>query len=92
MMAELPHRATIDSCQTNEVLGRLGAAKCFPENGVIRRLGVQECEVSKGGKLQCVSDCFCAFCYTEIKGHASSQREGCVFTRMLMRSKLQLGM
>lgn len=33
---------------------------------------MQECEVSKGGKLQCVSDCSCVFCYTEIKGQVTS--------------------
>ena len=39
---------------------------------ILKSIAVQECEVSKGGKLQCVSDCFCIFCYTEIKGQVTS--------------------
>lgn len=45
-----------------------GQLNVFQKMDIITRIAVQEREVRKGTKLQCVPDCSCVFCYTEIKG------------------------
>lgn len=72
MMAVIPIGLLLTYARKMKFWVTRGQPNVFQKTDAIRRLAVQECEVSKGGKLQCVSDCFCAFCYTEIKGHVTS--------------------
>ena len=71
-----------------------GQLNVFRKIDIIKSIAVQGCVVSKGVKLQCISDGSYVFCYTEIEGQVSSLpalRERGVFTKAVAQSKLQLG-